>query len=78
MIGDGNRLAHGAALAVAEQPAQAYNPLFVYGPPGVGKTHLLQSIGNYLRDYGSGVEVRYTHRGGLHQRVRHRTTIRWD
>ena len=57
---DGNRLAHGAALAVAEQPAQAYNPLFVYGPPGVGKTHLLQSIGNYLRDYGSGVEVRYT------------------
>jgi chromosomal replication initiator protein len=60
VIGDGNRLAHGAALAVAEQPAQAYNPLFVYGPPGVGKTHLLQSIGNYLRDYGSGVEVRYT------------------
>jgi chromosomal replication initiator protein len=60
VIGDGNRLAHGAALAVAEQPAQAYNPLFVYGPPGVGKTHLLQSIGNYLRDYSSGVEVRYT------------------
>ena len=60
VIGDGNRLAHGAALAVAEQPAQAYNPLFVYGPPGVGKTHLLQSIGNYLRDYGSGVEVRYS------------------
>ncbi|HEX3316568.1 MAG TPA: DnaA/Hda family protein, partial [Solirubrobacteraceae bacterium] len=46
VIGDGNRLAHGAALAVAEQPAQAYNPLFVYGPPGVGKTHLLHSIGN--------------------------------
>jgi chromosomal replication initiator protein len=60
VIGDGNRLAHGAALAVAEQPAQAYNPLFVYGPPGVGKTHLLHSIGNYLRDYGAGVEVRYT------------------
>ena len=60
MIGDGNRLAHGAALAVAEQPAQAYNPLFVYGPPGLGKTHLLHSIGNYLRDYGAGVEVRYT------------------
>ena len=60
VIGDGNRLAHGAALAVAEQPAQAYNPLFVYGPPGVGKTHLLHSIGNYLHDYGAGVEVRYT------------------
>ena len=60
VIGDGNRLAHGAALAVAEQPAQAYNPLFVYGPPGLGKTHLLHSIGNYLRDYGAGVEVRYT------------------
>jgi chromosomal replication initiator protein len=60
VIGDGNRLAHGAALAVAEQPAQAYNPLFVYGPPGVGKTHLLHSIGNYLREYGAGVEVRYT------------------
>jgi chromosomal replication initiator protein len=60
VIGDGNRLAHGAALAVAEQPAQAYNPLFVYGPPGVGKTHLLHSIGNYLQGYGAGVEVRYT------------------
>jgi chromosomal replication initiator protein len=60
VIGDGNRLAHGAALAVAEQPAQAYNPLFVYGPPGVGKTHLLHSIGNYLRGYGAGVEVRYS------------------
>ena len=60
VIGDGNRLAHGAALAVAEQPAQAYNPLFVYGPPGVGKTHLVQSIGNYLRGFGAAVEVRYT------------------
>jgi chromosomal replication initiator protein len=60
VIGDGNRLAHGAALAVAEQPAQAYNPLFVYGPPGVGKTHLLHSIGNYLVGYGAGVDVRYT------------------
>jgi chromosomal replication initiator protein len=60
VIGDGNRLAHGAALAVAEQPAQAYNPLFIYGPPGVGKTHLLHSIGNYLRSFGAGVEVGYT------------------
>jgi chromosomal replication initiator protein len=60
VIGDANRLAHAAALAVAELPGTAYNPLFVYGPPGVGKTHLLQSIANYLLAYAPSLRVRYT------------------
>ena len=60
MIGDGNRFAHAAALAVAELPGQAYNPLFLHGPPGLGKTHLLHSIGNYVERFGAGLRVRYT------------------
>ena len=59
VIGGGNRFAHAAALAVAELPAQAYNPLFLHGPPGIGKTHLLHAIGNYVRRFGTGLRVRY-------------------
>jgi chromosomal replication initiator protein len=58
VIGDSNRLAHAAALTVAELPAQAYNPLFVYGPPGVGKTHLLSAIASMVLSYSPGVRVR--------------------
>jgi chromosomal replication initiator protein len=60
VIGNGNRLAHGAALAVAEAPAEAYNPLFLHGPPGLGKTHLLGAIANYLQANAPGLSVRYT------------------
>ena len=58
IIGRGNHLAHAAALAVAENPGQAYNPLFLYAPPGMGKTHLLHAIGNYVADYSPGAVIR--------------------
>ena len=60
VIGPGNRLAHGAALAVAEAPGQAYNPLFLHGPPGLGKTHLLGAIANYLHARSPELAVHYT------------------
>lgn len=59
VIGRSNHVAHAAALAVAEQPAQAFNPLFLYGAPGVGKTHLLHSIGNYLEEQAPELTARY-------------------
>ncbi|GAA3753025.1 chromosomal replication initiator protein DnaA [Microbacterium kribbense] len=59
VIGQSNRFAHAAAVAVAESPAKAYNPLFVYGDSGLGKTHLLHAIGDYAQSMYAGIRVRY-------------------
>lgn len=59
VIGASNRFAHAAALAVAETPARSYNPLFIYGPAGLGKTHLLHAIGNYVQEVHQLSRIRY-------------------
>ena len=59
VIGASNRFAHAAAMSVAEAPARSYNPLFIYGPAGLGKTHLLHAIGHHVRELFSSKRVRY-------------------
>ena len=59
VIGDNNRMAHAASIAVAEAPAEAYNPLFLYGGAGLGKTHLMHSIAHYIIEHNSSLNVLY-------------------
>jgi chromosomal replication initiator protein len=79
VIAPSNRFAHAAALAVAEAPARSYNPLFVYGDAGLGKTHLLHAIGNYVLENFAGRRVRYvtteTYLNEFVDAIRNNTTI---
>ena len=59
VVGESNRMAHAVSVAVAEEPAQAYNPLFLYGNSGLGKTHLMHSIGHYILDRNPNAKVLY-------------------
>ena len=59
VVGNSNRFAHGAAIAVTNNPGQVYNPLFIYGPPGIGKTHLLYAIANGIRKNNPDINIVY-------------------
>lgn len=59
IVGEGNKMAHAAAMAAAESPGTLYNPLFIYGGVGLGKTHLMEAMGNYMKQYKQNVKVKY-------------------
>ena len=75
VIGNGNHFAHAASLAVAEAPAKAYNPLFIYGGVGLGRTHLMHGIGHYVLEHNPDARVVYLLQKSLRMNLLTRFTI---